>query len=550
MSKHHKKSDAYVKDRLKNNLHAFISHESFSGVLLFFCVVFAMLIANSRFHELYFEFQELEIGLFLGPYHQGMSVVHFVNDVAMSFFFLMIGLEMKREILYGELAGFKKIILPMLAALGGIIVPIGIYLFFNHGTPSAVGFGVAMSTDTAFALGAILFLGKRVPLSLKVFLVTLAVVDDLGAIFVIVVFYTTSLNTGWLLIALAIIAALIYINQKDTYNTSSYLLLGVLLWIAVFNSGVHATIAAVILAFCIPGRSNVSDKCLIRLKQELENIRTLVQSGSDFFETNIHNTRFSIKRILASLKRFFSDDEHHDLHKKFNIEEQSKRVQILEAVSRYSQHAQNPLLRLQAVLHPLCSYFIVPFFAFVNAGVRIDSSIDFDLDAILVGTVLGLVVGKPLGIFVFSYIGIKLRIATKPKDLSYGHIFATGCLAGIGFTMSIFVANLAYDNQAAIVLSKISILYASLLALIFGICFLYLSTRPDKIKAQPTPEMPKLPNISGDSSAGAGVSSVAGISSAAGVSSAASAPEVFGASNASSAQQASLDSRDSSAQKA
>lgn len=282
----------YNKDRLKKDLIAFIHHESFGGVLLFFCVVFAMLVANSNFSPLYFALKELELGLFLGPYHQGMSVEHFINDVAMSLFFLMMGLEMKREILYGELAGFKKIIFPMLGAVGGIIVPIAIYLFFNHGTPSANGFGVAMSTDTAFALGAILLLGKRVPLSCKVFLVTLAVVDDLGAILVIVLFYTSTLHIGWLLVAGVIVALLVYINHKDTYKLSSFLLLGLLLWVAVFNSGVHSTIAAVILAFCIPGRSNVSDTCLLNLKKELEGIHTMVQSGGNFFETNIVRAKF------------------------------------------------------------------------------------------------------------------------------------------------------------------------------------------------------------------------------------------------------------------
>ena len=477
MSGSHRLGSGYninVKDRLKKGLNTFISHESFSGVLLFFCVLFAMGVANSAFAEQYFEFQELKLGVFFGEGKAGMSILHFVNDIAMSFFFLMIGLEMKREILYGELAGVKKVIFPMLAALGGIIVPIGIYLFFNHGTPSAVGFGVAMSTDTAFALGAILFLGKRVPLSLKVFLVTLAVVDDLGAIFVIVIFYTQQLDFAWLIIALIILSVLVYFNQQDTRKTSSYLFLGVLLWIAVFNSGIHATIAAVLLAFCIPGRSNVSDKALRALREELKKITHITQSGRNFFET--HSDEGSgFKQTLESFKKFFSSKESE---RTFNIKEQSQRVQILESIAKYSHAAQNPLLQLQTVLHPLCSYFVVPFFAFVNAGVRVDSSINFDLDHIFLGTILGLVVGKPIGILVFSFLGVKLGVATKPNDLSFGQIFATGCLAGIGFTMSIFVANLAYDHEDAIVLSKISILYASSLALIIGICLLYFFTKP------------------------------------------------------------------------
>lgn len=475
-------TNTYIKNRLKRDLNAFINHESFSGILLFFCVIFAMLVANSKFSPLYFALKELELGAFLGPYSTGMSVEHFVNDVAMSLFFLMMGLEMKREILYGELAGFKKIIFPMLAAIGGIIVPIGIYLYFNQGTPSANGFGVAMSTDTAFALGAILFLGKRVPLSCKIFLVTLAVVDDLGAILVIVLFYTTKLHIGWLACAGLVLAMLIYINHKDTYKLSSFLALGVLLWIMVFNSGVHATIAAVILAFCIPGRSNVSDNCLLNLKRELESIRTYTQHGNDFFETNIQQARFSLRAIIQSLKNFFTDSAASNAaHKKFNIEEQSRRVEILDSISRYSLQAQNPLLRLQSVLHPLCSYFIVPIFAFINAGVAVDSGVDFDVDGIFTGTVIGLVIGKPLGIFVFAYLGVKLGLATKPASLSFLQVFAVGILAGIGFTMSIFVANLAYidmeNAKEAVMISKLAILYASSLALLLGIAMLWVSTR-------------------------------------------------------------------------
>lgn len=367
----------------------------------------------------------------------------------------------------------------MLGAVGGIIVPIAIYLFFNHGTPSANGFGVAMSTDTAFALGAILLLGKRVPLSCKVFLVTLAVVDDLGAILVIVLFYTSTLHIGWLLVAGVIVALLVYINHKDTYKLSSFLLLGLLLWVAVFNSGVHSTIAAVILAFCIPGRSNVSDTCLLNLKKELEGIHTMVQSGGNFFETNIVRAKFSLKGLWENLVRFFGDDNPK---KQFDLQQQSKRVQILDSISRYSLQAQNPLLRLQSVLHPLCSYCIVPLFAFINAGVRVDSGISFDIDAIFLGTIAGLVVGKPLGIFIFAYIGVKLGIATKPADLGFMQVFAVGTLAGIGFTIAIFVANLAYANleqgAQAIMVSKLAILYSSSLALLLGIAMLWLSTKP------------------------------------------------------------------------
>ncbi len=329
---HHELSGAYVKDKFKKNLNSFVHHESFSGILLFFCVVFAMLIANSRLSHAYFELQELKLGVFFGDYKKGMSVIDFINDVAMSLFFLMIGLEMKREILYGELSGAKKVIFPMLGAVGGMIVPIGIYLFFNQGTSSANGFGVAMSTDTAFALGAILLLGKRIPLSLKAFLVTLAVVDDLGAILVIVLFYTQHLNIFWLIISAYLVCVLIYFNFKDTHRLATYLFVGVLLWIAVFNSGIHATIAAVILAFSIPGRSNVAEHYLASLKDELLKVQVLIAGGDSFFESNIEQNKTNIfKSFIIGIKKFLKNDQN--LNKKAKLEEKCKRVLILESFS-------------------------------------------------------------------------------------------------------------------------------------------------------------------------------------------------------------------------
>lgn len=485
-------SNNYVKDKLRENLHTFINHESFSGILIFFCIIFAMIVANSELlfgfsslSEIYFYIQHLEIGVFMQDEQKdtamhGMTIIHIINDVGMSFFFLMIGLEMKRDILYGELVGFKKISFPIFGALGGIIIPIGIYLYFNHDTSLAIGFGVPMSTDTAFALGAILLLGKRVPLSLKIFLVTLAVVDDLGAILVIVFFYTQSLSAFWLIISALLIAVLVYFNYKDTYRLPAYMLVGILLWVAVFNSGIHATIAAVILAFSIPGRSNVSDKYLINLKNEVIKINTLIKNGINFFETSAsQQTKLGFfKDFFRGLISFFQTTDKSP-EKKFNIKEQDKRAQVLDSISKYSIYAQNHLIQMQRILNPICSYFVVPIFAFMNAGVSLDSNLDFSghMDMVL-GTVLGLVVGKPIGILVFTYISEKLNIAIKPKDLTYGHIFAIGCLAGIGFTMSIFVANLAYSDSSLVAISKLATLYASTIALTVGLVLLYLSTKP------------------------------------------------------------------------
>lgn len=470
----------YIKERLQRGLNTFINHESFGGVLLFFCVVLAMFVANSQYGDYYFSLMDKSFGIFIGDIKIGINVLHFVNDVLMSLFFLMVGLEMKREVLYGELAGFKRVSFSILSALGGIFLPIMVYLYFNTGTQSAHGFGVAMSTDTAFALGAILLLGKRIPHVLKIFLVTLAVFDDLGAILIIAILYTNTIDVFWIYIAIVLTCLLIYFNYKDTKYLSLYVFIGILLWVAIHNSGIHATIAAVILAFAIPGRSNIR-------RTYLKNIYNLFEEWNNFLSkekaskisTQDDNAGF-FKSFWDGIKNFFKSDSD----KKIDIEQTSKQVHLLDTISKYSQYAQNPLVKMELILQPICAYFIVPVFAFLNAGVKIDDSINFGVDGIFLGTILGLVIGKPFGILVFSFLGEKLGIAVRPCGLTYKHIFAVGVLAGIGFTMSIFVANLAFDNDYQVVLAKISILIASSIAIILGIIALYLSTKEEVVESQ------------------------------------------------------------------
>ncbi|PAF42022.1 Na+/H+ antiporter NhaA [Helicobacter sp. 11S03491-1] len=467
-------SSFYIKNKLQKGLHTFIGHESFGGLLLFFCVVIALLIANSDFSNIYFGIWQLEFGGFIGNKTSGITLLNFINDVLMSFFFLMVGLEMKREVLYGELAGFKKVSFSVFGALGGIVVPIIIYLYFNYHTPSQHGFGVAMSTDTAFALGVILFLGKRVPAVIKIFLVTLAVADDLGAISVIALFYTNTLHMGWVYISLGLICVLIYLNYTDTKYISGYLGVGVLLWIAVHNSGIHATVAAVILALCIPGRSNITKTYFMNMMEEWHKINFMTNNGKDMhLDRNEEKLGFFVSS-WKNIKNFIRSNE--DIKKKIDMEKTSKQVHMLDTIAKYSKYAQNPLIRIEVALQPLCAYFIVPLFAFANAGVKINSKVEFGIDGIFLGTVLGLVVGKPIGIIIFAYLSEKLNFSLRPKGLSYAHIFAVGCLAGIGFTMSMFVANLAYNNPVAIDVSKISILCASFISVILGIIALIFST--------------------------------------------------------------------------
>lgn len=418
-----------------------VKSESFAGVLLLCCAVLAMIVANSPFSEAYATLWKAKFGFTFNDVFIGMSLEHWINDVLMAFFFLVVGLEIKREVMFGELAGIKRASLPIIAALGGMIGPGIIYFALNAGTPSENGFGIPMATDIAFALGVLSALGKRVSISVKVFLVSLAVADDLGAIIVIALFYSSGLSFEWLAISAVIILVLLTLNKLGVKALTPYMLLGVLLWIAVHNCGIHATIAAVILAFTIP------------------------------ITPKIDTMRFMDK--LAKIVEHFKSAEKQ----KDSILLQNDQVHALGELSAQKNAVQNPLLRLEHALAPYSSYLIMPIFAFANAGVNIGNNINFNVDQIFLGILLGLVVGKPVGIFTFTFIAEKLGIATRPAGVTWVEIFGAGALGGIGFTMSMFVTNLAFSGEHALIatdVAKISILIASLTAGILGSIFFLL----------------------------------------------------------------------------
>ncbi|PAF51031.1 sodium/proton antiporter NhaA [Helicobacter sp. 13S00477-4] len=410
---------------------SFIKSESFGGIFLFISAVLAMVIANSTLNSYYFDFWHTEFGFQFGEHFVGFSIHHWINDVLMALFFLMVGLEIKREILFGELAGFKKAAFPAIAALGGMIAPGLIYYLLNAGSESSHGFGIPMATDIAFALGVIMLLGKRVPIALKVFLVTLAVADDLGAIIIIAVFYTTGLKLLWLLCAIGVVMILILLNKMNIKNLIPYMVLGVLLWFTIHNSGIHATIAAVILAFCIP----------ISPKKQSKDFSNLIKTLGESFQSK------------TTKEQYPTEEEIHTIKKKLKT-------------------IQSPLGKLEHTLQPWCAYFIMPLFAFANAGVNIGGDINFNIDHILLGVVLGLVIGKPLGIFIITFLCEKIGIATRPKGINWGHILGAGMLAGIGFTMSMFVSNLAFSHPESMEVSKIAILGGSLISGMIGVVYL------------------------------------------------------------------------------
>jgi NhaA family Na+:H+ antiporter len=367
--------------RLTTVFSAFFRSEKFSGFLLIGCTALSLLIANSSWGPAYEDLWHVSIG--------GMSFSHFINDALMAIFFLLVGLEIEREIYIGELSKFRQAILPVVAAIGGMMVPAGIHLLLNQGMPTASGAGIPMATDIAFALGILSLAGKAVPPALKVFLAALAIIDDLGAILIIAIFYSTGVSWLYLAIALAIFWVLFLAGKKGITNLWFYLIPGVVLWYCMYRSGIHATISGVLLAFAIP-----------------------FGKGGD----------------------------------------------------------QSASAKLQHFLHPLVGYIIVPLFALANTGILLQSGLAqtlFSLNSL--GIMAGLVIGKPLGIFLFSWLAVQFKMASLPQQVNWKQVLAAGMLGGIGFTMSIFITLLAFPDEPTIVSSKIAILLASLVSALMGL---------------------------------------------------------------------------------
>ena len=407
----------------------FIKDESFSGILLFFATLLAVIVANSALSEQYFALWNMALGVTIGGHTISMDLMHWINDGLMALFFLMVGLEIKRELLIGELSSVKKASFPILAAIGGMVIPAFVYIALNSDDPK--GFGVPMATDIAFALGILMLLGKKVNPALKLFLVALAVVDDLGAVIVVATVYTSQIHYEYFLHA-GIVYALIWIlSIKRVTMLMPYLLLGIALWIFIHSIGIHATIAGVLLAFAIPIKSKVDERKFIQdTKQSVEE-----------FEKNIDEIP-----IL----------NHHQ-------------IDALEDIAYNYDKVQNPLVKLEHQLHGFSAFFIMPLFAFSNAGVVLDFSAVSQNMMIVLGVVFGLIVGKPIGIVGFTYLADKLNIIKKPDNLGWDEVMAVGFLGGIGFTMSIFITQLAFLDQNIVSAVKLGIFIASFIAGVIGV---------------------------------------------------------------------------------
>lgn len=409
----------------------FVKSESFSGILLFIVTLAAVMIANSTLSQAYFEIWHMPLGIRLGEFNIVMDLTHWINDGLMSLFFLMVGLEIKRELLVGELSSVKKASFPIVAAMGGMIIPALVFVLINPDNPK--GFGVPMATDIAFALGILMLLGKKVNPALKLFLVALAVADDLGAVLVVATVYTNEIHAEYF-VHLALVYTMIWaLNFKKVTILLPYLILGIALWIFIHSIGIHATIAGVLLAFAIPIGSKVDEKKFVQSTKESINT----------FEKNMDEVPLL---------------NHHQ-------------IDALEDIAYNYDKVQNPLLKLEHQLHGLSAFVIMPIFAFANAGVLLDLTAVSQNLMIVLGVVLGLLIGKPIGIVGFAYVAHKLKIAPKPDNLSWNEVIAVGFIAGIGFTMSIFITQLAFMDESLIAAVKLGVFFASFIAGVVGVIF-------------------------------------------------------------------------------
>lgn len=413
----------------------FMGREKSGGIVLILSVTLAMILANSNIAESYFHFFEQEVGFIVnGEPYLNYSLHHWINDGLMSMFFFVVGLELKREFIGGELADIRNTILPIGAAIGGMIVPALIFLSLNIGTPQTMGWGIPMATDIAFALGVVYLLGDKVPVSAKLFLTTLAIVDDLGAVLVIAFFYTSELSIASLLFGLGFLAVMFIGNRLGIKSLFFYAVLGIGgVWVTFLLSGIHATIAAVLAAFMIPADAKINES--VYLKR------------------------------MKKLTRRFEKEEPNEVR---TLEE--GQVDVLTHIQHDTEIAIPLLQQLEHKMSPIVTFLIMPIFAIANAGISFtDLSLsDIFSTHVALGVTLGLLLGKPIGIIGATFLMIKMRWATLPSAITRRTLLGLGMLASIGFTMSMFISTLAFTDELLMTQAKLGIFLASILGGIGG----------------------------------------------------------------------------------
>jgi Na+:H+ antiporter, NhaA family len=411
-----------------------LSHTATAGgLVLLACAALAMAWANSPWEHAYRALWETELTMGLGPLSARLSLHHVINDGLMAVFFFLVGLEIKREILVGELASARQAALPVAAAVGGMVVPALFFTLVNGNGAGSSGWGIPMATDIAFALGVLALLGSRVPSSLRVFLSALAIADDLGAVLVIALFYTTAVSWGAMAAAAGLLVLSIGANAAGVRATWAYALIGLTLWVAVLLSGVHATVAGVLLALTIPSRTRIDEAAFLR--------------GARTALTDFHDARDPELTLLSSRAH----------------QEALRRLETL------TEQAQAPLARLEHGLHGIVTFGIMPLFALANAGVSLRGGGALLGSPVAIGVVVGLLLGKPIGITLAAWGAVRSGIATLPGGVSWRTLHGVAWLGGIGFTMSLFIAGLAFGAQPALlVAAKLGTLLASVTAGLIG----------------------------------------------------------------------------------
>jgi NhaA family Na+:H+ antiporter len=452
-----------IVDRVLAPFQQFFRTGSAGGIVLLACTAIALAWANSPWGDSYFHLWEQYFTIGFSEIALTLTLHHWINDGLMVIFFFVVGLEIKREMLVGELASLRQSAFPIAAAAGGMLIPAAIFAAINWGTEGIHGWGIPMATDIAFALGVLALLGPRVPLALKVFLAALAIVDDIGAVLVIALFYTESISVDYLLLAGAIMVALIICNRLLIRHTLVYLTLGICLWLAVFGSGVHATVAGVLLAMTVPVRTRIDeDEFIVRAEEAVE---------------------------------AFKDASDPHLR---NVISNNRQQEALHALEGSVDEVQSPLMKMEHALHAPVAFVIMPLFALANAGVRLDAAMFATLSwRVVLGVLLGLVIGKAIGITLFSWAAVRAGFAAQPAGVSWMAVKGVAWLAGIGFTMSLFVAGLAYGTGPLLDSAKLGVIAASVIAGSVGYLLLRKHTvdphrpsgeQPDTLVAAGAPE--------------------------------------------------------------
>jgi len=438
-NKYVKSTRQLVADQILRPAQQFFKKEASSSILLIAATIIALVWSNSDIGETYHSFWHTEVAFVFGQFNISKTVIHWVNDGLMALFFFTVGLEIKREILVGELASPKKALLPVIAALGGMVVPGIVYIALNIGSPTLHGWAIPVATDIAFALGAVAVFGRRLPVGLRIFLAAFAIADDLGAVVIIAIFYTKEIIWSYLIICLFLIAGLAVANLLWIRSPLIYAVLGLAVWFFILGSGVHGTVAGVIVSFFVPARGRYDTDHF------LQNVKTITE-------------RFECEEQSCGYSILLNQEHMHAVH----------------ALEMACKDVETPLQRLMHALHPWVAFIILPLFALGNTGLTFQDIVFSELvsNPVIIGIVAGLVFGKPIGVMVFSFLAVKTGLASLPQEIRWSHILGGAMLGGIGFTMSLFIADLSFADPQLLDYAKISILTGSVLAAVMGMSYL------------------------------------------------------------------------------